>query len=347
MARRKQTAADVGCKESWAVGETAHFEYHCLRSHDSQDAELWYRSHEEVTIVEAGEHLYSVAPSLDDIFKRGEAGQPKAYNVRFADGHVRGATEDELFVAAKFLDPEMRPPPPDEIAAARAARSPAFEPKIGPLGLSGDLFYTDGRVIGAVDLWEDAGRKGITIHEWSSHLHGRGHTVEALTWLRERFDVIVANGVGSVEDGVGDIATAYWEHMRSKGLADVLVLDDGSELAPSAPDGVDLPRAGEPATLMSSEEKTVMKTFEPSAALKGFLAAELRNEAHGGDAPTTLGSAFDSLKQMPADVFKELNADTAAGDYLTVAGELNRAITEHGRDFEVAPVIDVAPVLAP
>jgi hypothetical protein len=116
-----------------------------------------------------------------------------------------------------------------------SAAVPPFAPRIHVD--RGEWFYDDGRVHGAVDEYDEpGGRKGFVIHEWTSYRPGNGHTVEALTWLRSRYDVIKANGVGSVdEDGVGDIATAYWEHMREKGLVDVLVLDDGTELPPSAP----------------------------------------------------------------------------------------------------------------
>lgn len=108
---------------------------------------------------------------------------------------------------------------------------PSFSPRI--FLEHGSLFYEDGRVSGAVDEWERDGQRGLTIHEWNSHEPGFGHTTEALRWLRDRYEVLVANGVGEIdEDGVGDIATAYWEHMRTRGLVDILVLDDGTELPP-------------------------------------------------------------------------------------------------------------------
>lgn len=109
--------------------------------------------------------------------------------------------------------------------------TPSFSPRIFFDG--GSLFYEDGRVCGAVDEWERDGKRGLTIHEWSSHEPRLGHTIEALRWLRGRYEILVANGIGAIdEDGTGDIATAYWEHMRDKGLVDVLVLDDGTELPP-------------------------------------------------------------------------------------------------------------------
>lgn len=104
-----------------------------------------------------------------------------------------------------------------------------FAPQI--LTSDGQTLYDDGRVLGSIELWTDGARKGVTIYEWASTDVGMGHTVEALRWLRGHFEIIVASGIGSVEDGVGDIATVYWDHMRSKGLVDTLILDDGTELA--------------------------------------------------------------------------------------------------------------------
>ena len=106
--------------------------------------------------------------------------------------------------------------------------SAPFEPRISRA--HGQTEYEDGRVYGSIEIWMAEDRAGVTIFEWSSLDMGKGHTTAALKWLRDRFDIIVANGVGTVDDGVGDIATVYWEHMRSKGLVDTLVLDDGNEL---------------------------------------------------------------------------------------------------------------------
>jgi hypothetical protein len=130
-------------------------------------------------------------------------------------------------------------PPPVATAASpvpSTESAPPFAPRIRSEG--GSLYYDDGRVSGAVDEYvTEDGRRGIVIHEWNSHLPGRGHSAAALTWLRTRYDQISANGIGSLdEDGVGDISVNYWERIREKGLVDVLILDDGSELPrPGAP----------------------------------------------------------------------------------------------------------------
>ncbi|MGY3581465.1 hypothetical protein ACVIGB_000465 [Bradyrhizobium sp. USDA 4341] len=115
----------------------------------------------------------------------------------------------------------------------QVARNPhvvPFAPRIWKE--NGSTFYEDGRVFGAIDEFEEAGKTGLVIHEWTSHAPGYGHTIEALRWLRDRYGNLTANGIGSIDDeGAADIATAYWEHMRDKGLVDLLILDDGTELA--------------------------------------------------------------------------------------------------------------------
>lgn len=104
---------------------------------------------------------------------------------------------------------------------------PDFKPRIFEQG--GVSFYEDGRVFGAVDINGEC----FVISEWSSHFHGHGHTTEALEWIRgQGYAVIAANGVGMIEDGEGDISTYYWEHMREKGLVDVLIDDEGVEIQP-------------------------------------------------------------------------------------------------------------------
>ena len=95
----------------------------------------------------------------------------------------------------------------------------------------GGQWYEDGRVHGAVDFTDiPGGGRALLISEWSSTVHGQGHTVEALEWLRTQFAVITANGVGTVDDGVGDISTYYWAHMKRRGLVDELIDDNGAYL---------------------------------------------------------------------------------------------------------------------
>lgn len=97
--------ADYGHKESWAEGEVAHFEYHCLESLESADAHLWLRSHQTVTVLGRG---------TDEDFggtfeERAEEGMPNLYRVQFADGHKGDVFEDELLTGPEWYH---RPDPP-------------------------------------------------------------------------------------------------------------------------------------------------------------------------------------------------------------------------------------------
>ena len=110
--------------------------------------------------------------------------------------------------------------------------APAFTPRIFDTPGMGRQ-YEDGRIIAAIETDEGASGKSIVIHEWSSQFQGAGHTTQALRWFREQgFTTIVANGVGMIEDGIGDVATIYWQHMQSKGLVDELYDDEGALLEP-------------------------------------------------------------------------------------------------------------------
>jgi hypothetical protein len=130
-AAQEKADNEYGQKNRWMPGETAFFEYQCSREHGSNDAELWYRSHQPVTVIDDSEKLYVPAPDLDTLKKRREAGQPRCYGVRFKDGFEGHARESELYVSPDFFWPEYGPPPQAEIAAARAKarlRSPNNTP---------------------------------------------------------------------------------------------------------------------------------------------------------------------------------------------------------------------------
>lgn len=91
--------------------------------------------------------------------------------------------------------------------------------------------YEDGMVFGSVDSGLHEGVKTLTISEWSSHIPSHGNAERALRWLRDQgYGFIAANGVGTIEDGVGDVATDFWLHMAEKGLVDELIDDDGNLL---------------------------------------------------------------------------------------------------------------------
>jgi hypothetical protein len=135
-------------------------------------------------------------------------------------------------VAIEDLNDGRKITPPSKVTSDGPYRDAirSFVPCIH--GEAGARLYDDGRIHGAVNEFEEAdGRKGIVIHEWTSHHPGNGHTPEALSWLRGRYGLIVANGIGSIDhDGIGDISVCYWGRMRDKGLVDVLILDNGTEL---------------------------------------------------------------------------------------------------------------------
>lgn len=80
-------------KDLFNIGEEYYFEYHCLEAHYSADAELWYRSHQKVIVLEME------TPDFDpsETFKeRAEEGMPLVYLVKFPDGLIRHVMEDEL-----------------------------------------------------------------------------------------------------------------------------------------------------------------------------------------------------------------------------------------------------------
>lgn len=112
-----------GCKDKdlWVEGEKAYFEYHCWQSHDSSDAELWYRSHQEVTIIKM-EPNDGFDILQDGFAERMDAGHPIAYSVKFKDGFIGHVTEDEFFVDPKFYEPENAAPSKSEIERAKNRR---------------------------------------------------------------------------------------------------------------------------------------------------------------------------------------------------------------------------------
>jgi len=83
------------------IGKELWFEYHCWESPESCDAELWYRSHQKVTVLNRG---------IDDNDEYSE--EPKVYDVIFKDGFKGTVFADELMnQPQKFY----RPNPPNRI----------------------------------------------------------------------------------------------------------------------------------------------------------------------------------------------------------------------------------------
>jgi hypothetical protein len=86
-------------------GSKRWFEYHCLESLGSLDAELWYRSHRKVTVGACCNREYAKY-SQEERYKEGI---PLAYHVVFEDGYKGDAMEDELMQSRKQFN---RPNPP-------------------------------------------------------------------------------------------------------------------------------------------------------------------------------------------------------------------------------------------
>ena len=91
-------------------GTRCFFEYHCKESHDSSDAELWYRSHQKVEVMNCvNDEFFSEGSAMR---YRIENGTPLAYEVAFSDGFRATAMEDELLEAEVDYgrpDPPQRP----------------------------------------------------------------------------------------------------------------------------------------------------------------------------------------------------------------------------------------------
>lgn len=86
------------------IGDVAWFEYRCYEGHDSADATLWYKSHQQVKVLRRVETGYGATPR-----ERGENGHPAVYHVKFKDGSDFDVTEDELLYSPSEY---VRPDPP-------------------------------------------------------------------------------------------------------------------------------------------------------------------------------------------------------------------------------------------
>jgi len=88
------------------IGKRMWFEYHCWESHDSGDAEVWYRSHQQCTVLSFADCDPCLFATCEE---RGEAGHCLVYRVRFDDGLEWDVFEDELMTTP---DNFCRPDPP-------------------------------------------------------------------------------------------------------------------------------------------------------------------------------------------------------------------------------------------
>jgi hypothetical protein len=88
------------------IGKRFWFEYHCWESDQSGDAEVWYHSHQQCTVLSFADCDPCFFPT---IVGRGEAGHCLLYRVRFDDGLEWDVFEDELMTSK---DNFCRPDPP-------------------------------------------------------------------------------------------------------------------------------------------------------------------------------------------------------------------------------------------
>lgn len=109
------SAIHATCPATGAVfdpGDVLWFEYHCNESHDSPDAPVWLRSHQQVTVLSLDD-ADSVLAELPTLTEREDEGRPLVYRVRFPDGLEWSAFEDELVIdRAEFC----RPDPPERVS---------------------------------------------------------------------------------------------------------------------------------------------------------------------------------------------------------------------------------------
>lgn len=89
-----------------AVGRRWWFEYHCSESAHSQDAELWYHSHQKALVLSVEDHDADLTLSRQE---REGCGMPIAYLARFDDGFESTVLDDELFDSPEGF---YRPDPP-------------------------------------------------------------------------------------------------------------------------------------------------------------------------------------------------------------------------------------------
>jgi predicted nucleotidyltransferase len=86
------------------IGKTFWFEYHCDESDTSEDADLWYHSHQQCEIIKLVDEGVGLTQE-----ERLESGSLMIYSVRFKDGFEGEAFEDEIMESRNSF---YRPNPP-------------------------------------------------------------------------------------------------------------------------------------------------------------------------------------------------------------------------------------------
>lgn len=84
-----------GPGETFQPGDVLWFEYHCEESFDSDDAPIWLRSHQLVTVLGLDPAHDDARDELPTFDQRAAAGHPLVYRARFADGLEWSLCEDE------------------------------------------------------------------------------------------------------------------------------------------------------------------------------------------------------------------------------------------------------------
>ena len=102
----RRTVKALGVGGLFAFGSRLWFEYHCWESPESADAELWYHTHQEITVLGFAKCDQPCARSFKE---RVEAGGQLLYKVRFDDGLEYDVFEEELMSNVKGF---CRPNPP-------------------------------------------------------------------------------------------------------------------------------------------------------------------------------------------------------------------------------------------
>lgn len=93
-------------RNTWRPGQTAYFEYHCLKSVDSKDFPAWQHSHQPAVVIGIEE------PGIGRTYlEREESSALRVYRVQFSDGLQWAAFEDELFISPRYFDKKFDPPP--------------------------------------------------------------------------------------------------------------------------------------------------------------------------------------------------------------------------------------------
>ena len=88
-------------------GSVRWFEYHCWEDPRSDDADLWYRSHQQVRVVQRVNTDRTYAPTPEE---RAHEGDSLSYLVEFlSDGYQDTIGEDELLLSRDEFE---RPDPP-------------------------------------------------------------------------------------------------------------------------------------------------------------------------------------------------------------------------------------------